>query len=88
MKGVEQSECGRHWSRLLCAGPIILEDCGPFGVLTFKRDSDKLGCVQMVVTWMERVPGGHLKALSVFLHKDNKNEEDGIVSFQISGGLT
>lgn len=39
----------------------------------------------MDVTWMERV---HLKALSVFLHKDEKNEEDWIVSFQISGGLT
>lgn len=59
------------WSRLLCAIRSFLEVGGPFGVLTFKKDSDRWRCVQGGVTWMDRdldiiAPGEHLKALGLF----------------------
>lgn len=59
------------WSRLLCAIKSFLEDGGPFGVLTLKKDRDRWKCVQVTLTWIDRslditVPGKHLEALGLF----------------------
>ena len=86
-KAIEWSECRCCWSRLLCAIRSFLKDCGPVGVLTFKKDSDRLRCVQVGVTWNGRdlditAPGEHLEPLGLFQYNKEKNEQDWTVAFK------